>query len=383
MSSKFNKENNSDRIQFGATYSEVAVYFFRLGLLGFGGPMALASYMRKDLSVDRKWMPVAEFDQVFAMIKMMPGPIAFMTAVFFGQHRKGFWGATLAGLGIVLPALFMVIAIASYETMLMQNQFFQHWFRGLQLAAIGIIYASIFSLASAHLKKLLYWILVFVAGILFWENTLPEPGIILLLGLFWVIAQKMKRSSSNQISNFGLLAMGKVPMVQLTLACLKAGAFVFGSGLAIVPMLETDFVQRLGWMNHVDFMNALSVGQLTPGPVVITVGYIGFKKLGMIGAFAACFAIFLPSFFHMVTWFPRLLPKLLKTEWIKDFSFAAIAAVVGCLIVSTTMIVKSVQVSPIEVILIGLACLLSARMKINAVFVVMGCGFVEALVAYL
>jgi chromate transporter len=123
--------------------------------------------------------------------------------------------------------------------------------------------------------------------------------------------------------------------------CLKAGAIVFGTGLAIIPVLEADFVQRLGWLNHAEFLTALAMGQITPGPVVITVAHIGYKQLGLLGAIVATISIFLPSFIHMTTWFPKLVNKLNQYEWIGLLNTVILSAVVSSLFYSIIVLIKN------------------------------------------
>lgn len=301
---------------------EIFLYFLRLGCLGFGGPLALVAQMQKELVQHKNWMSEEEFRQTFGLIKAMPGPVAFQTAVYLGQHRKGFWGGLLAAIGLVFPAFLLMIALAMAYQKFVEIPWMNSALKGMELAAFALIVWALKSLAQNFFKKYLFWVL-FSAGILFsFLTSIPEPLLILLFGSVAVAAGKLKPHS--------------VRSVELTLVwvCLKAGAFVFGTGLAIVPFLEGDFVTQLQWITHEQFMDALSFGQLTPGPVTITVAFIGYKVSGWWGATLATTAIFLPSFFHMVTWFPRMISWMKKQTWILAFSLGVTAAVCSAIVFS-------------------------------------------------
>jgi chromate transporter len=338
---------------------EILVYFLRLGAIGFGGPLSLVAMMQKDLVAGKKWMTEEEFRQVFGLIKAMPGPVAFQTAVFLGHYRRGFWGGFWAAVGLVLPAFLLMIALATSYDRFQENAWIKAVMQGMQIGAFALILWALKSLAEGFSKKLLFWLL-FASGLgLTLLTSVPEPLLILLSGSVAVLASHRRFTLQS---------------VELTLAWvgLKAGAFVFGTGLAIVPFLESDFVHRLGWITRDQFMDALAFGQLTPGPVVITISFIGYKVAGLAGALISTGAIFLPSFFHMVTWFPRAVKWMSSRTWIGAFTLGVTAAVCSAIALALFRLAEGWRTNHILILLILL--ILMNRFKVPTWVVILLSG---------
>jgi chromate transporter len=256
-------------------FKEVFLYFIKLGCLGFGGPLALVSSMQRDLVEDRKWMNLEDFTAAFSLIKAMPGPIAFMTAVYLGRFRAGLMGGFLAAIGLVLPAALLMVLFSIFFKNLSNIGFVGTILLGMQICALGVILGSLKGLVKNNLLDILFWSLVILAGFINFFYPQFEPIIILSFGLLMIFYKKIMRQ--KEIFDLGLLF----------LVTLKAGALVFGSGLAIVPMLKNDVVTNYQWLTEAEFMNALAFGQMTPGPVVITATFIGHHLHGFSGATVA------------------------------------------------------------------------------------------------
>lgn len=304
---------------------EIIFYFLRLGSIGFGGPLAIVAMMQKELVQDRKWMTDDEFRQVFGLIKAMPGPIAFQTAVFLGYRRKKFFGGLAAGFFLILPAFFLMILLAYFYQQFSEISWVQSLMKGMALGAFALILWALKALMQGFQQKIFFWVLLASGLLLGLLTHIPEPLLIVLFGGVAVFSQRIRGQSLRVFDPI---------LLTLVTVSLKAGAFVFGTGLAIVPLLEEDFVNRLGWLNHQQFLDALSFGQLTPGPVSVTVTFIGFKVAGFLGASLATISIFLPAFVHMVTWFPRMVNWLQRQSWIGAFSLGVTAAVCSAIIIS-------------------------------------------------
>lgn len=312
---------------------EIFYYFTRLGFLGFGGPLALVAQMQRELVVNKKWMSEDDFRSAFGMIKTMPGPVAFQTAVFLGRIRGGFLGGTLAGLCLILPSFVAMILLAMFYQSMSVIPWIQHMMHGMQIAAFALIAWAIKSLAQNLFREKLFWFLSVVCLAAAYYSFFPEPVLIIGAGVMAVGIQNF--FFTNKLDRTSAKLMAASPLIiPLAVVCVKAGAFVFGTGLAIVPLLENDFVNRLHWLTHTEFMDALSFGQLTPGPVVITVTFIGYKVAGVLGAVVATCGVFLPSYIHMTTWFPLLLNWMTKQKWIKYFSLGVTAAVCSTIVLS-------------------------------------------------
>lgn len=345
------------------TLREIIRYFLRLGCTGFGGPLAVVAQMEDELG-DR-WIPKTQFREIFAAIKTMPGPVAFQTAVFVGYLRgksvnAGPLGGLLAALGLVMPsALLMTLLATSYQTW-SKWKWTQDTSIGLQASALGLILASVVPLArglslknqqgqAEKLEQVARILFVAFGFLVTLVRPSLEPFAILFCGL---ISLTPSRSRIFTLAHAGTTsAQLLIPsgMIGLTLSqihfelfttSLKAGGLVFGSGLAIVPLLGSEFVDKLQWMTHAEFLEALTFGQVTPGPVVITATYIGAKVAGSLGALTATIGVFLLPFVHMTTWFPRLWEKVSSNYQWKRFSFGAISCVVGAIVASVIKLLE-------------------------------------------
>ena len=322
---------------------ETFFYFLRLGCLGFGGPLALVANIQKDLVIKRRWISEAEFSQTFALIKAMPGPVAFMTSVFMGRRHAGWRGGVVAAFALNFPPFLLMVLFGIFYDRWRAYTGAQSFMNGMQAAALGVILASLKSLGFSHRKKAAFWLIAAIAAFGTFHNAAYEPFLIIGFGALTALIFQL-RENGKLPSYFrhlklmifpmglGTLFLGQFDwgkMGDLIWSCFKSGAFVFGSGLAIVPLMENDFVSRLHWLTHQEFMDALAFGQITPGPVVITATFIGYKVLGLAGAIAGTLAIFAAAFFHMMTWFPRLVSRMQGWPWIPAFLTGAIGAVVG------------------------------------------------------
>lgn len=314
-------------------YKEVLFYFLRLGCLGFGGPLALVGTMQDDLVEKRKWMTHTDFNATFSLIKAMPGPVAFQTAVFLGRTRAGFWGGFLAGFGVVFPAFIMMILFSTFFSSIADLSFTHSLMLGMQVAALGVILGSLKSLVKHNYKEIFFWFLICISGAINYKSPGLEPIIIIGMGLLMVFIRSASRKKTLMLSVAPILFFTE-DIKNLALVCFKAGALVFGTGLAIVPMLQHDIVVKYHWLSQSEFLDALAFGQMTPGPVVVTATYVGHKIAGMPGAIVGTVCIFAAAFFHMSTWFPHVVGRLRGKAWINDFVFGAVAGVVGPIIVT-------------------------------------------------
>ncbi len=301
---------------------ELLTYFLKLGCTGFGGPVALVAIMQKELVEEKKWVEQKEFNQIFPMIKAMPGALAFQTAAYFGNAKAGFFGAVIAGFGLVFPAALMMILLGVYSAEMSQYLWINKLLIGFQSGALALITLACWQLAKPYSKDFLWWVYVLIS-LFFVINHLPEPVVIIAFGAINILRYRIDKPTGT---------LPAVPLLELLWICFCGGAFVFGTGLAVLPWLETQFVQVHKWITQDEFLQAVALGQITPGPVLVTTTYIGYKVSGMMGAVLATIGVFLPGLIHMTTWFPRVAKKLSRTSWIHNFSAGALAAVVGTLI---------------------------------------------------
>ncbi len=340
---------------------EIVFYFTRLGLTGFGGPLALIAQMQKELVEERKWMAADDFRQALGLIKSMPGPAASQVAVFLGRQRYGFCGGFAAGVCLILPAFFLIILLAEFYDRLIQILWIQSALLGMQIAACALILLAMRTLSLSYLKLKIFWVMGAFAFILLHWFRISEPLVIIGLGAIYALSIHLKSKTAKM--GFFLFSLPLVTAVsnlesrsvlqELFWVCLKAGALVFGTGLAIIPFLEGDFVDRLNWLTHSQFLDAVALGQLTPGPVIITVTFIGYKLAGWSGAIVATVAVFGPAFFHMLTWFPKLVSWMKRQTWISNFTLAVTAAVVASILHAEISIVRDYNWVKLAAVLIG------------------------------
>lgn len=346
---------------------QITVYFLRLGTLGFGGPVALVGYMHRDLVEQRKWISESDYKEGLTLAQLMPGPLAAQLAIYLGYVHYGVLGATLVGVGFVLPSFLMVVALGWAYQAYGGLTWMQSVFYGVGASVIAIILISAYKLTLKTIgkDKLLWaiylvsgavtlvteseWIALFLgAGLLTWLVKTPKPPTKPVSDAMNAATTNAQNAGSTPCSSgaatasmlvFPLAALPAATtgtLLKIALFFTKAGAFVFGSGLAIVPFLYSGVVKEYGWLNEQQFLDAVAVAMITPGPVVITVGFIGYLVAGLEGATVAAVATFLPC--YLLTIIPA--PYFKKhgkrpgiVAFVDGVTAAAVGAIAGAVLV--------------------------------------------------
>jgi chromate transporter len=328
------------------TLGSLVVYFLRLGTWGFGGPVALVGYMHRDLVERRRWITEADYREGLSLAQLAPGPLAAQLAIYIGYVHNRILGATLVGFAFVLPSFVMVVALGWAYTLYGGLNWMQAVFYGVGPAVIGIIAISSYKLTRKSIgADWLLWAVYLVSAIC---TVVTETEIVWLFfgaGLVaWLLRAppRFQRPTNVTALALPLSALGGFTTAssdtlwQIGLFFAKAGAFVFGSGLAIVPFLYGGVVKDYHWLSDQQFLDAVAVAMITPGPVVITVGFIGFLVAGLAGATVAALATFLPCYLFTVGLAPHF-KKYGKRPGVVAFvdgvTAAAIGAIVGAVIV--------------------------------------------------
>lgn len=335
------------------TLQQLVTYFLKLGTWGFGGPVALVGYMNRDLVENKKWLTEDEYKEGLALAQLAPGPLAAQLGIYIGFVHYGLLGATLVGLAFVLPSFIMVVLLGMAYKVYSGLPLMQAIFYGVGAAVIGIIGISAYKLTIKSISKLEItaiksnWILWFfyVIGIVVTVITQREEVLLFILaGLIYMLIKappqwikKPKVLPSLLIIGLGFWEYNQTTLINIALFFTKAGAFVFGSGLAIVPFLHAGVVTEFGWLTEHQFVDAVAVAMVTPGPVVITVGFIGYLVAGFPGACVAALATFLPCYIFTVAFAPSF-KKIAKNQSIKAFVTGITAAVIGALVGSVVVI---------------------------------------------
>ncbi|MEI6666425.1 MAG: chromate efflux transporter [Chloroflexota bacterium] len=379
---------------------ELVLYFLKLGAVGFGGPAALVGYMRRDLVEDRRAVTEDTYNLSLALAQIMPGPLAAQTAMAIGYFEYGVLGASLVGVAFIVPSFLMVLGLSWLYVVFGGLPMVQSLFYGIGAVVIAIIAIAAYRLARGTNKRdPLLWgvfIVLFVATV--WSGA-ELAALFLLAGLVVVIAQAWpgaRRGSYLVVGCVGasgliwllertLLSAGSAgggghPLLQILLFFTKAGAFVFGSGLAIVPFLQQGVVHDLGWLNDNQFLDAVAVALITPGPVVITVAFIGYLVAGVAGAAMAAIGIFLPVYFFTVLpapWFRRHRDSPQLRAFVAGTTAAASGAIAGAVIVLAQRAIFDIPTAAIA--LVGL--LMLWRYRTQEPYLVVAAG-VAGLVLY-
>jgi chromate transporter len=337
-----------------ASLADLVGYFLYLGALGFGGPVALAGFMHRDLVEKRRWIDEEEYALALALAQIMPGPLAAQLAIALGYFQRGILGATAVGLAFVVPSFLMVVGISIAYRRYGGLWWMQALFYGIGAAVIAIIAIAAYKLARSTNKRdpLLWAIFGVLALVTVWAQA--ELAEFFVLAGFVALFARSQPSRRQAVASVlgGLLVLaiiwlterwfvnltlgGEHVLLQILVFFAKAGAFVFGSGLAIVPFLHQGVVQQFGWLNEHQFLDAVAVAMITPGPVVITVVFIGYLVAGILGATMAAIGIFLPVYLFTVIpapWFKRNRDNAQLKAFVQGATAAATGALGGAVIV--------------------------------------------------
>jgi chromate transporter len=351
---------------------QLALYFVKLGSIGFGGPVALVGYMYRDLVEMRRWIAEEEYREGLALAQLMPGPLAAQLAMYLGYVRYRTLGATVVGVAFVLPSFLMVVVIGWAYGRYGGLPWMQAVFYGVGAAVIGIIAISAYKLTIKNIgrDKLLWAIYLVTAVITVWTES---ESVWLFLGagiLVWLVRAPPKRGFGKSGAPALLALTPHSPsacavatgvdwslLAQLGAFFAKAGAFVFGSGLAIVPFLYGGVVHDHQWLTERQFVDAVAVAMITPGPVVITVGFIGYLIAGLPGAVVAALGTFLPCYLFTVLpapYFKKYGKRPALLAFVGGVTAAAIGAITGAVIVLAERSIVDVMTAVIALAVVAL-----------------------------
>ena len=370
------------------TLRELLVYFLRLGTLGFGGPIALAGHMQKDLVEERRWVSKQDYLEGLAFSQLSPGPLAAQLAMYLGWLRAGTIGATLVGIAFILPSFLMVLVLAALYVHFGSLPWIQGMFYGIGAAVIAIIVRSAIKLVRGTVGR--DWLLWAIFTALAITTAWTKSEIVWLFLLCGVIAMFVKApplipsraTSAMFVGGVGPLLTGIHGLASIAtvgvlfLFFLKAGAFVFGSGLAIVPFLYGGVVAKFHWLTERQFVDAVAVAMITPGPVVITAAFIGYVVAGPVGALVAAWAVFAPPYFIVLFGAPYY-RRFAQNRQVKAFVQGVTAAAVGA-IAGAAYILARRSLVDLPTVLIGFVTLviLMFTKKIPEPIVILAAGVV-------
>lgn len=360
------------------TLGRLVRYFLKLGGLGFGGPIALVGYMQRNLVEERRWFTEAEFQQALAVGQTMPGPLAAQAAMWFGYLHAGARGAAAVAVPFVLPPFLIVTAVAVLYAEYQGLDWVHALFLGVGPAVLAIIAIAAVKLArSTNKADPVLWgiaaalcavtaiagaeiVWLFLAagafGAVYYGGGLPRPRAAASVSPVALVAAVKGLAWTGSGASLGSLGF----------FFFKAGAFTFGSGLAIVPFLHEGLVRDHAWLTEQQFVDAVAMGLITPGPVVIMATFAGYLVLGLVGAVVATVFVFLPALLLVVIPGPLIRrhehhPRL--QGFVKGATAAAAGAIAGAAIVIASDVIDSGWSALIA--LTGLGLLLQRKVKVT------------------
>jgi chromate transporter len=343
---------------------EVVPYFLRLGLLGFGGPIALVGQMERELVGERKWLTKEQMREAIAVCQSLPGPLAIQVGIYVSYLRTGFWGAWAGGWAFILPNFVIVAALGALFVYLGDLPAVTAVFYGVGPAVIALILHSCYRLAKLGMEDRLQWAL---AVICFFVTVILQAEVALLfigagiVGILYYgsLFRRLPPAAAPALAAPILLQLAPVAsgstLGKLLLFFLKAGSLTFGSGLVIVPFLQKGLVQEYGWLDERQFLIAVAIGMISPGPVVITATFVGYLVAGFWGSLVSTIGIFLPSFLLVLVAAPILARHRGNTN-VQGFIKGAYAAAIGT-ILGACILLGRIAIGDWLTVAIGIASL--------------------------
>jgi len=369
-------------------------YYLRLGLLGFGGPVALVGQMERELVAGKGWVTKEEMREGIAVCQSLPGPLAIQVGIWLSYLRGGFWGAWAGGWAFILPNFVIVATLGALYVHFGGLPWVTAIFYGVSPAVIALILHSGYRLTKLGMDDWLQWALAGVAFAVTVAVRAEVAWIFLASGVVGVLyygsllrARAAASTTSSFLIGLPLVAGGadasaatSTMLGKLFVFFLKAGSLTFGSGLVIVPFLEKGLVQQTGWLNEREFLVAVAMGMMSPGPVVITATFVGFLVAGFWGALTATIGIFLPSFLLVLIIAPVLM-RYRTNPNVQGFIKGAYAAAIGT-ILGACVLLGRIAIGDWLTALVALASLVVLfRWKVSNPLLI-ACAAVIGLVAY-
>ena len=337
----------SEKLAQRVSIRELVRYYLRLGLVGFGGPVALVGQMERELVGERKWLTKEEMREGIAVCQSLPGPLAIQVGIWVSYIRGGFWGAWAGGWAFILPNFVIVTVLGALYVHYGGLSAVKAVFYGVSPAVIALILHSCYRLTKLGMKDWLEWALAAAAFVITVAVQAEVAFVFIgcgIIGVLYYGSLFRRRTGASTTTSFlagaPLIAASAAPgamLGKLFTFFLKAGSLTFGSGLVIVPFLEKGLVQQTGWLNEREFLVAVAMGMISPGPVVITATFVGYLVAGFWGSVVATIGIFLPSFLLILIVAPILM-RYRANPNVQGFIKGAYAAAIGTILGASVLL---------------------------------------------
>ncbi|HEY2996883.1 MAG TPA: chromate efflux transporter [Methylomirabilota bacterium] len=361
---------------------EVARLFLKLGLIAFGGPAAHIALMREEIVRRRRWVSNERFLDLVGMANLIPGPTSTEVCIYLGYVRAGWPGLIVAGVCFIVPAMLLVLALAWLYVRYGATPSAAAAMYGITPVIIAIVAQALWALGRTAVKGPL----LAAIGVAVLALALAGLNVLVLLLGGGVVVMLLRAAPRRRAATAAMLAMlgmpllafgetaaarAAVPLGTLFLTFVKIGAVLYGSGYVLLAFLRSDFVDRLGWLTDRQLLDAVAVGQFTPGPVFTTATFIGYLLAGWPGALLSTLAIFLPSFVLVAASYP-LLPRIRGSRWMSAFLDGVNVAAVGLMAAVTWQLARAAIVDVFTAVLAVAAGVLLWRTRLNSAWLVLG-----------
>ena len=358
--------------------SEVTALFLRLGVTAFGGPAAHIAIMRDEVVKKRKWITEQEFLDLFGAANMIPGPTSTELAIYLGYRRVGWMGLVLAGVCFILPAMLIVIILSWAYVRYGTTTWATGILYGIMPVVMAIIAQALWGLGTKAIKN---WLTGFIClcAVIFYMVGVNILLILLFAGLIVMTGDNLSRMKNIPIAGIllpfaGLSSLAASTPFNLTLLFLnflKIGATLYGSGYVLLAFLRADFVLHLGWLTDKQLIDAIAIGQITPGPVFTTATFIGYLLGGIPGAVIATLGIFLPSFIYVgISGF--FIKRIRNSPWASSFLDGVNAASLGLMLAVSIQLASTALIDPITIGIAVICLIILIRFQTNSTWLIAG-----------
>jgi chromate transporter len=365
---------------------EVAVLFLRLGIVAFGGPAAHIAMFREEFIIRRKWLSDEEFLDMLGATNMIPGPNSTEMAIHIGYKRAGYLGLIVAGVSFILPAMLIVLVLAMLYVQYGSLPAAAWLLYGIKPVIIAVVVQAIWGLVEKAVKN---YVLAIIGLAVFVLYLLGGNEILLLFagGIVYMLSRRIQENLKSK-NSFGFWFFPLAQLLPQTLipvsldglfwTFLKIGSVLYGSGYVLLAFLRNDFVERLGWLTNQQLLDAVAIGQFTPGPVFTTATFIGYLIGGFSGAILATIGIFLPSFAFVALSQP-LIPRLRQSRLFSALLDGVNIAALGLMAAVLISLTQDALVDWMTLALALIAGILLLRYKINSTWLILGGGVIGIL----
>lgn len=376
---------------------EIILLFLKLGFTAFGGPAAHIAIMHDEVVVRRKWLTDGEFLDLIGATNLIPGPNSTEMAIHIGFLRAGWPGLILGGAGFILPAVAIVTALAWVYVQYGSTPQAEWLLYGIKPVVIAIILQALLMLGRKAVKGIFLAVVGIAVAILYFLGV-NELLLLLVGGLVVMIGSNLRRLGSLRSSTKGMVlipymdsfhwlslsAIASTPfsLPLMFLTFLKIGAILYGSGYVLLAFLHSDFVLRHAWLTNQQLLDAIAIGQVTPGPVFTTATFIGYLLAGIPGALLATFGIFLPAFIFVAISNP-LIPKIRNSVWLRGLLDGVNASSLGLMAAVTWRLGRASMIDPVTILITVVSMVLLLRFKVNSTWLIIGGALVGFLAATL